>query len=135
MMEAFVLNGLTPREVSQLFDITESRLSILRSSHIWKIEEQAMRDEHLANHHHKLEALLPAAIQALGDVVVAGNRPTDRISAAREILDRGGLESVLTIDVSHALDAKGLYDTLEDIQRAKQELMTELGIPNKPIGE
>lgn len=129
MMEALVLEGMTPREVSKRFGITESRLSILRKSPLWVIEEKQLRDDHLASYRGRMSSLIPQALQALEDTVAPENDPRVRLASAREILGRGGLgESVSVEHTTDPQDKTSLFDTLDKIRIEKEKLMKELGI-------
>ena len=147
MMESLVIDGLTPREVRERFDISEPRLSIIRKSPLWRQQEHELRDSMRADHKSRMERLVPKALDALEDVVQPSaifekdtpheirvvNRPQDRISAAREILSRSGIESVERLKLEGSVD--DLYSTLEEIKRRKAEIRLEMERAGVPLEE
>ncbi len=141
MMECLVLEGLTPREVSKRFDISESRLSVLRKSALWQIEEENLKKDHLKDYQYRLASLIPKAIDALEESVVSHitvgkgvnekqvyNDPRVRISAAREILGRSGLAENVEISNKIEIDKTSLIDSISSIRKERDELVKELGL-------
>jgi len=127
IMESMVLDGLTPREVSQLHAITEARLSIIRKSPLWVMEERELRKEHLHNHQKRMNSLVPKAIDALEDAVISSD-PKAKISAAKEILNRGGMPANIVISDEPTDNVDMMYETLKDIGEQKEALLSELGV-------
>lgn len=142
MIECLVLEGMTPREVSMKFGMSEGRLSVLRKSPLWQIEERSLREEYFKHHRSRLESLIPKALDALEESVVSHNvvgegtineravynDPRVRISAAREILGRGGLSENVIVTNKEDIDKLSLFDTLEKIQSEKDKLKKELSL-------
>lgn len=94
-----LVSGRTAREVAGEFDISESRLSILRSSPLWRESEARVRKQLREDAILQIESLRGSAISALRDTVEVNgplgmpNAPEHRIQSARQILDRAGLPS------------------------------------------
>ena len=103
MIESLVLHGKTQREVCKEYHISETRLSLLRKTPLFKEEEKALREQMRDENISKLNALVPAAIKALDEIVgvssqnedgtVVENDPKVRVKAAKEILNRAGYKS------------------------------------------
>lgn len=130
MMEEMVFNGLTPREVSKIFDITETRLSIIRKSPLWVLEERELRAQFRSDSRKRMESLVPKAIDALEEVTITAAQPTARVSAAKEILNRGGMPANLVIEDTDKNNSETLYDTLKSIREEKAKVLEELGVSN-----
>lgn len=140
MMDALVLEGLTSREVAKRFGISETRISILRKSALWKMEEEKLRNEYVKTHQYKLASLIPEAINALGEAVVSHhvvaegtpnekaiyNDPKTRISAAREILGRSGIVDGINVNENVVVDKDTIMNTLNDIRKEREQLLKEL---------
>lgn len=87
MMERLVLDGLAPKLVSIEFDITESRLSILRRSPLWQVEEEKLTRETTELHKARFNTLLEKAVNvAEGTLYLDDHRLAHR--AAMDIMDR-----------------------------------------------
>lgn len=141
-MEALVLEGMTPREVSKRFEMSEGRLSILRKSPLWQIEEKNLREERFSQHKGRLESMIPLALDALNETVVpctivaAGtpnekavyNEPRVRQSAAEKILNIGGFADNVNLTIKQDPSRGELLETLEKINQEKVDLRKELGI-------
>lgn len=95
MMRSLVIDGLTPNQVAELFSITPSRLSILRSSPLWQSQEAKLREEikssHLQKQVDRIANLTEKAVDALEDCVQPGEDSRVRLASAKEILDRVGV--------------------------------------------
>lgn len=95
ILNRLVLDGATPREVAGEFDMEESRLSIIRSSPLWKREEGRLRAELRSQKIdvavRRLESLVPDAVDALDECVNQEADPRLRLQSAKEILDRVGV--------------------------------------------
>lgn len=63
MMEALVVHGKPAAQVAIEFDISESRLSILRRSKLWKIEEDALCKGTTELAKNELSGLLKRAVE------------------------------------------------------------------------
>src|SRR3990172_8310271 len=73
MMEALVLEGKRPVEVAIEFSITESRLSILRRSPLWKAEEDALSRDVRDQHKSSILRLIPKAIDKAEELLNCGD--------------------------------------------------------------
>lgn len=127
MMEDMVFSGLTAREVCEKYGMSEGRFSIIKNSPLWKLEERELRAGFLVERRKEMESLLPAAVGALKRNLDCG-KPEAEISAAKEILNRGGMPAGMVIEVVASNGPSDLYDTLEDIKKAKAEVLRELGV-------
>ena len=92
-----LLEGVLPRQVAAEFAITESRLSLLRSSQIWKQVESKLREERRSSRQDKLNILSDKAIDALSDTVTDTD-PRVRLQSAREILNRTGFNPAIKLE-------------------------------------
>ena len=102
MIEAITVEGATGKEVCERFNISAPRLSVLRQTKLWKDEENSLNEKTRNEALQKIQSLAPKAIQALEDTVgsqlrVDGettvfNDPKVRIQAAKEILNRSGIQ-------------------------------------------
>lgn len=63
----------------------------------------------------RLLAAADPAAAALVEIVKDGeNRPADRIRAAKEILDRAGIQGESKVEVSTGIDVEGLREALQE---------------------
>ena len=98
MITALVLEGLTQKEVCDRYDISETRLSILRKDRTWKKEEGKLIGQFRANCFSRIQQLAPEAIEALAETIKpyrddgTPNDSKSRIAASKEILNRAGLK-------------------------------------------
>lgn len=95
MLERLVIDGVQAKDVCVEFDITPSRLSVLRASPMWRIEEDKLRTQLRSEKVNKalsrLEDLVPLAVDAYEDTVIDERDPRLRLQSAKEILDRVGV--------------------------------------------
>lgn len=95
MIERLVIDGCQAKVVCEEFDITPSRLSVLRASPMWRIEEDKLRgqlrSEKVDKALRRMEDLVPAAVDAYADTVIDERDPRLRLQSAKEILDRVGV--------------------------------------------
>ena len=98
IMRRLVLGGYTQKEAAQEFDISESRLSVLRHDPLWIDEEQRMRKDAYGSHKAELEGLRGKAIDALAECVESDYQPV-KLKSATDILDRTGLIGGLKVDM------------------------------------
>lgn len=98
MMRALVLDGLKATEVAAEFGVTDSTLSILRSSPIWEEKEKSLRAEILSDGKRQLEALRGKAVDKIGECLDDTN-PRIKLDSAKEILDRTGLSRKMDVEV------------------------------------
>jgi len=114
IMMGIVLEGMSDKEVTEKYDISQTRLTQLKKSPLWKKESKALVDEHLLEHKGRMRELIPLAIDTLAETMQHGylaeipkidsetgeeimvsnpifNPPATRVNAAEKILDRVGL--------------------------------------------
>ena len=101
MIESLVLEGLSQKAVCAMFGMSETRLSTLRKTDLWRKEEAKLSAELRTRSLHQLQSLVPKAIEALDetvgkkveleDGVMVPNDSKARISSAKEILNRSGI--------------------------------------------
>ena len=127
MMMSLVYDGLTQFEVASKYGISEGRMSILRRSPLWQLEEREMRTQFLSEKRRHLETLLPKAINAL-ERNLESNNPNAEIAAAKEILNRGGLPANVVVETFDRLDPSVMYETIKDIQAEKAAVLKDLNI-------
>ena len=92
-----LLDGVTPRQVSAEFCITESSLSLLRSSTVWKQVEAGLREERRQVHQNRLNGLADKAITALEQTVIDID-PRVKLLSAKEILNRTGFNPAIKVE-------------------------------------
>ena len=136
MMEDIALYGLTAREVSIKYTITESHLSRLRQSPLWQLEEKKLRDERLALYANRMTSLIPKALDALEATVspeytspsgeTIYNSGQNRIASAKEILSRGGLTSTINVNIELDSSKDKLHETLTSIRAERLALTKEV---------
>ena len=97
MMEALVFDGKKPVQVAIEFDITESRLSILRRSPLWRAEEDALCREFREHNRTGLLRLVPRAIERTEELMESTD---ERVAhgVVKDVLNRIGLVGEKTID-------------------------------------
>ena len=103
MVEDLILHGNTQRKVAKKHGVSEAWLSRLRQTELFKEEERSLLQLKRAENLTKLNALVPAAVTALEEVVgpsferedgsVVENDQKVRVKAAKEILNRAGYKS------------------------------------------
>jgi len=91
IMSALV-EGFKPCEVSLEFGITESRLSVLRATALWKSKEEELTNQSLSDSLLRINSLRGSAVDALEDCL---DSEDDRVklASARDILDRTGIKA------------------------------------------
>lgn len=149
MMMDMVYNGLVPKEIDLKYGISASRLSIVRSSPLWKTEEDKLFEEMKKDVRKGIQSSMNEAVEALTDHVgqvyktkdidgnelgVAINDPKDRILCAKELLDRGGVfkeeEKVPLI----AVNMNTINMEIGEIQERKAVLIEQLRKAGIDIG-
>jgi hypothetical protein len=142
MMVRLVLDGATPREVSNEFDISESRISILRRSPLWLEEEKEMRKDFLDTYKSQLMKIVPEAVEAFKDGVsktylvedgtefgrVVTNDVKTRVMTAKEVFNRVGITEKIEIEGEIKVTADDLLERLDNIAEEKIRLRRELGV-------
>ena len=112
IMRDMVLLGMTSREVSTKYDITEQHVSVLINSPLWKKAAAIMRDDAVGEYRGRIMTKIPLAIEAAeeimnrtrpinipvansesGEMEIAHvpNPPASRLRAAEIFLKMGGL--------------------------------------------
>lgn len=127
MMDDLVLEGMKAGEVASKYDITDSRLSVIRRSPLWVYEEAKLREEKLTNQRKRMEDLVPKALDALEDTVQSSDEKV-RVSSAKEILSRGGLPAGMEIIHKSDLGPRELERAATDVEKQMKEIEAELGI-------
>ena len=102
MMEALVLEGKRPVEVSIEFGITESRLSILRRSPLWRAEEDALARDVRDQFKTSILRLVPKAIER-EELLLDSEDERVAQTAVKDVLNRVGLVGEKTIESGGAL--------------------------------
>lgn len=110
MMRARVIDGMSNSEMSKRFAVSESHISIITRSPLWRKEEAMMHDVVLKEHQSRLLTLVPKAIDTLGEIVARNttfdiedpitgdskqinvtNPPASRLKAAEQIIKMSGV--------------------------------------------
>lgn len=102
MMEALVLEGKRPVEGSIEFGITESRLSILRRSPLWRAEEDALARDVRDQFKTSILRLVPKAIER-EELLLDSEDERVAQTAVKDVLNRVGLVGEKTIEGGGAL--------------------------------
>lgn len=97
IMRRLVMDGVKQGEVAIEFDMTESNLSIIRSSPVWQERENEMKLEAFGAHKEQLNLLVEPAITALSDTVTSEDEGI-KLRSAKEILDRTGFVPGMRIE-------------------------------------
>ena len=84
-------------EVAIEFSISESRLSILRRSPLWKAEEDALSRDVRDQHKSSILRLIPKAIDKAEELLNCGDVKVEA-TVYKDLLNRVGLVSEKTID-------------------------------------
>ena len=115
MIYALIMECKTQKEVCEEFDITPSRLSILRQSPLWVIKEEVVRKERatlkrerLEKATEKLEELRLPAVEALRECVVSDNEGI-KLRTAQDILNRTGISTTINIEGKGIAPVISLY--------------------------
>lgn len=127
MMEDMVFEGMLPREVCAKHGMSEGHFSRVRRSPLYRLEEKALRMERQSIAKKRIEALVPAAIETLGKELNNGSGAVS-ISAAKEILNRGGLPAGIIIEDTDLTSPNEMYEALTDIAVEKKAILDELGM-------
>lgn len=104
MMFALVMECKTSKEVCEEFEITPSRLSVLRQSPLWVVQEEVLRKERnilkrerLEQATEKLEELRLPAVEALGQCVKSYDEGI-KLRTAQDILNRTGISTTINVE-------------------------------------
>ena len=128
MMEMLVLEGATQVRVCEEFDITQSRLSLLTRAPLWVQAVVEMERDLREEQRLRIQSLVPAAIEALAQLVRDETDGRLRLSSAKEILDRGGFSVVTKLDVTERVDPVALLESLKSVREQRESLEKELGL-------
>lgn len=89
------LQGVTPKELSQKYDISARTITNKASREKWTIEKSTICDNLRQNAQDRIKDLTNIALDALVDVINSPDcKNAEKIAAARAILDVSGLKSV-----------------------------------------
>lgn len=127
IMRDLVVFGMKAREAATINDITESQLSILRKSPIWKIEERKMREEVLEDDKRKMGSLRGDALEVLEDAMDSDMDMKHRIAGAKEVLSRGGMPAGVIVEERVEVNAHMYSIDIASIRREKEEIYKALG--------
>ena len=87
-----LVEGSRPCEVCLDYGITDSRLSVLRATALWKSKEEELRNNALQDSLMRIESLRGRAVDAMEDCLVSGDEKV-KLASARDILDRTGIKA------------------------------------------
>lgn len=109
-MRDMVLIGLTSREISTKYTISESHVSVLINSPLWKKEAALMHDVAIAEHNGVMMTMIPKALKCVNEVMAREtdydrvdpstgesihinvvNPPSSRLKASELVLSAAGL--------------------------------------------
>ena len=94
-----LVEGSRPCEVCLEFGITESRLSVLRATALWKSKEEELTNQSLADSLLRINSLRGSAVDALEDCLVSEDDRV-KLASARDILDRTGIKAGAELAIS-----------------------------------
>lgn len=94
-----LVEGSRPCEVCEEFGITESRLSVLRATALWKSKEEELTNQSLADSLLRINSLRGSAVDALEDCLKSEDDRV-KLASARDILDRTGIKAGAELTVS-----------------------------------
>ena len=87
-----LVEGSRPCEVAREFGITESRLSVLRATALWKSKEEELTNQSLSDSLLRINSLRGSAVDALSDCLESEDDRV-KLASARDILDRTGIKA------------------------------------------
>ena len=129
-MEDLVLEGMKAKEICARYDMTDSNFSIIRRSPLWVYEEAKMREEKLGNMRKRMNDLVPKALDALERTVDSADERI-QVSAAKEILSRGGLPAGVVVEHKTDLGPRELERAQTDVELRMREIEVELGVADE----
>ena len=92
MFRKLVIEGAKASEVAQEFNISESRLSVLRSQGLWQKAEDKFNEEMMEYSIKQYKGLIVDTIRVLRESLNSSNPPV-RLWAAKVVLDKMGLKA------------------------------------------
>ena len=98
IMREMVLDGTTPGEICEKYDIKSSSLSTMMSSPVWMAKVSEMKSDAFAGHRKKLDELIEPAIAGLKETVTSTDESI-KLRSAKEILDRTGFIPGVRVEV------------------------------------
>ncbi len=96
--------GMTQADVARYLGITQARLSIIVNSPLFKLELAKLeqkREESVADIKDTLLELAPSAVDTLAKTMYTSPSERLRLDAAKDILDRAGVEKKTSVTVTH----------------------------------
>jgi hypothetical protein len=94
-----LVEGSKPCDVSVEFGITESRLSVLRATALWKSKEEELTKQSLADSLMRINSLRGSAVDALENCLESEDDRV-KLASARDILDRTGIKAGAELDIT-----------------------------------
>jgi len=137
------LLGQSNKQIAEELGLSQSRVSIIVSSPLFKLELERMMqqaDDQVFDAMSKLRELQPGAVSVLHESMNQHEFPHLRLKAAIQVLDRTGVNSPKQIQLQHSgqtfeqrlLDVRMRYQTDdidldEDFDQRHQRLITIMG--------
>lgn len=94
-----LVEGQKPSEVCKEFGFTDSRLSVIRATALWKSKEEELTNQSLQDSLLRINSLRGSAVDALEDCLDSEDDRV-RLASARDILDRTGIKAGAELAVS-----------------------------------
>lgn len=111
MMRDLVLNGISQKECSEKYDVTEQHLSVIVNSPLWKKEAAIMHDNAVGEYKSQMLTLIPKALKNVNEImeretiydiidqntgeskqIHVTNPPACRLKASELVLANAGLD-------------------------------------------
>ena len=102
MIECLSRGGMTQKEVSKQFGISQTWLSLLRKDPLWQAKEAEYKEHIEQTWEINILSMVPDAIDTLREALYSSVQSI-RIKAAKEILKRGGIDGKSSNEVKGAI--------------------------------
>ena len=134
MIECLSRGGMTQKEVSKQFGISQTWLSLLRKDPLWRAKEAEYKEHIQQTWEINILSMVPDALDALREALYSSVQSI-RIKAAKEILKRGGIDGKssneakgsIFIDMYKPKLMKGKNDAVEVRNCQKKDSEGEIG--------
>lgn len=123
------LKGVTPKELALKYKIKAKAISDKANEEKWVAEKSKISENVRKKTEDKIEQLTNLALNTLQDVILDDtSRNSDRVSAAKAILDISGLksskqETTISGDISHSI--QNGFDSMDELVKHFKETIGE----------
>lgn len=128
MMREMVLEGKTQSEISEEYDITTSRLSLLVNEESWKKVQLQMRSEVFTATRIRIEGLMGKAVSVLKEGMNEED-PRIKLNSAVQVLDRGGIRGgTEVVNTVSTITPKEMVESYQAAIKRKLAALEEIGM-------